>query len=212
MRQRDTVFLVGGDARNLYLCELLQRAGYPVQSYGLRPDDRNRPLQQSLDEAALVVLSATPMPDDLIPAVGGAIPLQQVLQGCGAHVPVVGNFARQATALPANLVDLNRNETYLTENAHLTAQAAVGILLQESPLCGHTCLVCGLGRIGLYLCHLLMGLGATVYAAARSATQRALATQLGAQTLPLQDAVLCFPRAQKASGKPVQELCPPGTA
>ena len=74
-----------------------------------------------------------------------------------------------------------RRPGFVTGNAALTAEAAVGLLLRESPraLQGSRCLILGFGRIGKLLAQKLAAFGAQVSVAARRETDRALAEALG---------------------------------
>ena len=75
---------------------------------------------------------------------------------------------------------------FVLGNAALTAEGAVGVLLEESErsLCGSRALVSGFGRIGRLLALKLKALGAQVTAAARRAESRAEAEALGCEALP----------------------------
>ena len=62
---------------------------------------------------------------------------------------------------PERLLDLSRDEDFLSENAYLTALATVGILLTEEgrALCDLKCGIIGYGRIGRALTNLITFIG-----------------------------------------------------
>ncbi len=70
-----------------------------------------------------------------------------------------------------------KDEIYVIENAALTAEGALELVMRRSNrgLAGMEVLVTGYGRIGTFLAGMLSGLGARVTVAARSDTARAAA-------------------------------------
>ena len=74
-----------------------------------------------------------------------------------------------------------KDEIYVIENAALTAEGALELLMRRSnrALAGMEVLVSGYGRIGAFLAGMLSGLGARVTVAARSETARAAARARG---------------------------------
>lgn len=72
----------------------------------------------------------------------------------------------------AHCQDYYDREELVVGNAYLTAEAAVGLAIQEyqGTLLGSRCLVTGFGRIGKALCAMLRGMGARVSCAARRAS------------------------------------------
>ena len=79
-----------------------------------------------------------------------------------------------------------RRPGFVLGNAALTAEGAVGLLLQESERClfGSRALVSGFGRIGRLLAGKLAALGVSVAVAARREESRAEAEALGCEALP----------------------------
>ncbi len=74
-----------------------------------------------------------------------------------------------------------KDEIYVIENAALTAEGALELLMRRSnrALAGMEVLVAGFGRIGGFLAGMLSALGAHVTVAARSETARAAARARG---------------------------------
>ena len=99
---------------------------------------------------------------------------------------LIGGGLGEATVSAAlrgglRVADLLRRETLAVGNAALTAEGAIGRMIEQSEraLWGGRALVLGWGRIGRILALRLAALGARVTVAARSARDRALAEALG---------------------------------
>lgn len=109
-----------------------------------------------------------------------------------------GNLATLLTLLPKSIVviggnldrpeldyyttiDLLQDETYLAENAQITAHCAVKLALNQLPVILDNCpiLVLGWGRIGKCLARLLRQMGAKVTVCARKETDRSILKALG---------------------------------
>ncbi len=80
-----------------------------------------------------------------------------------------------------------QDEIYVIENAALTAEGALELLMRRSNrgLAGMEVLVAGFGRIGRFLAGMLFALGAHVTVAARSETARAAARAVGYQAVDI---------------------------
>ena len=121
-----------------------------------------------------------------------ALPLSELWASLWPGQLVIGGkFSEQSAAEALReklaLADLMRRADFVTGNAALTAEAAVGLLMRESERAvqGSRCLVLGFGRIGKALAHKLHALGAQVTVAARKDADRALAEALGHESLAL---------------------------
>ena len=108
-----------------------------------------------------------------------------------------------------------RDEIYVIENAALTAEGALELLMRRSNrgLAGMEVLVAGFGRIGSFLAGMLSGLGARVTVAARSQRARAAARARGCKAVditqipPVFDAVVNTIPAPVLSGDYGGALC-----
>lgn len=80
-----------------------------------------------------------------------------------------------------------KDQIYVIENAALTAEGALELLMRRSNrgLAGMEVLVVGSGRIGSFLAGMLSALGAHVTVAARSETARAAARARGCQAVDI---------------------------
>lgn len=190
--------LVGGDERAALLGELLLLDGHSVGCFALEkarmpaPIQRCGCLQSCVYRADCVILPApaekagllnTPLSDVLLPMgelLGALWPGQLI---CGGKFSEASRA--QAMRGKLRLEDVLERADYCAMNAALTAEGALGLLCRESgrALAGSSVLVCGWGKIGKLLALKLHALGAELYAAARSASDRAMIEALGLHAL-----------------------------
>ncbi len=189
--------VIGGDGRMAVLAKMLERdSGCRLFLNGASPaPDKNElhgvratvlPVPCSFNG---VHLSCT---SDNAPRLGELTEL--FWQGTvvfGGRLPKEVRELCAARGIPCH--DLLEDEALLLENAALTAEGTLEILLRELPraLRGAEVLVFGFGRIGQALARCLVPLGAQVSVAARSDAQLALARCMGCNSLPLSDPSLC---------------------
>lgn len=190
-----TFGVIGGDRRQAYLAELLQRDGYAVRTYGL--SQWNAPGNTSLEGAAASDAAVLPMPlcrEAGILNCGGVqiatadlFPLLQKprLTAAGKINPAQ---YREAEAADVELTDYLLREETAVANAVPTAEGAIQLAMEQLPetLCGCDCLVIGFGRIGKLLAHRLSGLGARVSVSARTYGDLAWISAMGWQALQTQ--------------------------
>ena len=190
--------VVGGDGRSARLCSLLSGDGHKVQNFALEKaqpaaeGNRAGCLQSCLYGADCVVLPCpserggvlnTPLSDNVIrmEELMGALWPGQIL--CGA------SFSDLSCALALRekiaLVDMLRRSDFALGNAAISAEGALGLLLEKSPRTAFDSrvLICGWGRIGKLLALKLKGLGAHVTVAARKSADRAMVRALGMEAM-----------------------------
>ncbi len=111
---------------------------------------------------------------------GGGI-LAHILADLPENVTVIGGNLHHPSLAGMKTVDLLQDQQYVAENAAITADCAVRIMLKELPIVVRNCpvLVIGWGRIGKCLAQLLKAMGAAVTVAARKETDRAMVCALG---------------------------------
>ena len=188
------VALVGGDRRSALLAQLLWRDGHRVRCYALEkallPAEitRDSCLPAALYGADAVILPVPAEKGPLLntPLSAQNLTLEELWDNLWPEQWVFGGGFGEASAARALqggqiLCDLLRRPGFVTGNAALTAEAAVGILIRESEgsLRHSRCLLLGCGRIGKLLARKLAGLGADVTVMARKAADRALIAELG---------------------------------
>ena len=136
----------------------------------------------SIEEAAswceLAVLPVRPVKDGFLntPFSHERIGIRELLRML-SEKPIYSGCAKQLQAYTSGGVyDYTIDEGFLYRNAELTAEGALGILLNdyEGAVMDARILVTGFGRIGKMLTRMLGALGADVTVAARKASDRAL--------------------------------------
>lgn len=200
--------VIGGDRRAALLCRLLAADGQRVHSYALEhaelPPEIPKAgcLQGCLYGADAVVLPTPAEKSGLLNAPYAAAPcpmdtlIETLWPGqllCGG---LLGEERRRAAVKGGVTVrDFMATPAFVTANAAVTAEGAVGLLLQESErtLMGSRALVCGWGRIGRALAPRLRALGAQVTVAARDAAQRAEARSCGCEALAYEALAAALP-------------------
>ena len=190
--------VVGGDRRAALLAELLLRDGHRVRSFALEkaamPAEiaRDGCLHSCVYGADCVILPVPAENGPLLytPLSAQSLPLEELWPSLWPGQLVLGGKFSEQSAAEAQraklaLADLLRRPGFVTANAALTAEAALGLLLRESEraLAGSRCLILGYGRIGKALAQRLKALGARVLVAARKEADRALAEALGMVSL-----------------------------
>ena len=186
--------VIGGDKRTEHLAALLLRDGHRLRSFALEraalsPEiSRESCLQSCVYGADCVLL---PLPAER----GGRLhaPLSAEELGMPALIEalwpgqlLIGGGLQEETVTAAlrgglRVADLLRQPALAVGNAALTAEGAIGRLIEHSEraLWSGRALVLGWGRIGRILALRLSALGAAVTVAARSARDRAMAEALG---------------------------------
>ncbi len=177
MHLKRTFAVIGGDLRQRYLLRQLRGLGFPAAAYRV-PDteDSAADLSGCLQGANVLIL---PMP------AGSSVPLADILDAAEPDALVCGGMLGSAEALlrarGISFYDYAQDEALLLQNAELTAEAAVPLLLERlsGPLVGSRILLCGFGRIGKLLARKLKALGADVTVSARKPQDLELAHILG---------------------------------
>ena len=186
--------VIGGDKRTEHLAAQLLRDGHRLRSFALEraalPPEISREscLQSCVYGADCVLL---PLPAER----GGRLhaPLSAEELGMPALIEalwpgqlLIGGALREETVTAAlrgglRVADLLRQPALAVGNAALTAEGAIGRLIEHSEraLWSGRALVLGWGRIGRILALRLSALGAQVTVAARGARDRAMAEALG---------------------------------
>lgn len=191
--------IIGGDLRQLYAADALERRNCQTSLFGLELCERtdSRLQAESLSEAmtgADFLLLPLPMEREAqrlnAPYARTPIVLPELLGRVRAGTPVFGGkvreaLRRQAETLHLNLLDYAEEETFQIQNAVITAEGAIQLAMETmiGTLHGSRCLVIGYGRIGKALAGMLHGLGAQVCVSARRPEDRAWIRAAGYEAL-----------------------------
>ena len=181
------VAIIGGDLRFAYLTQLLRDHGLDARAVALERAELPGLCRDKLDaigEAEYLVLNS-PVRPTLAPR---PVDLESVLAQAGQGARLIFAGPEPAPALPTDSFsswDLSINETFLRQNAGLTAEAALVAAAAKMPdsLADVRTLVIGWGRIGRALTERLVALGGAVTVASRSARSRSQAQARGASAI-----------------------------
>lgn len=182
LKKERSLWVVGGDLRQVKLAELLTDDGHWVQTYAMehRPEPTELPGSDTLrgiERADCVILPLpvtveegiihTPLSDQKLPVKTLLDALRPGQLVCAGRV--TEEFRKQAEERGLTLCDYFAREELAIRNAVPTAEGAIQIAMEELPttLFGTRVLVIGYGRLGKLLAHRLKGLGARVTVSAR---------------------------------------------
>lgn len=197
------IAIFGGDKRNYYMAELLEKEGYQVFTYGLtRSSDEIRAcganVEESLDsimEQADILIGPIPFSRDgntIFTNSEWVIGIDEFCRNIKkGHIIFGGNItpAVQKTSLEreAYCYDYMRNDDIALKNAVATAEGTIAEAIMESDrnLFQSNCLVLGYGKCGKALADRLHQLGAHVTVAARREEQLMEIENNQLQSLPI---------------------------
>lgn len=185
--------VIGGDLRQVYAAELLCHRGHSVSVYStVRIPKGALPCASAMEAVADADAAILPIPTT---GVGGFI------RGAESLLPSMlrSHLASGSILLGGNLsaalvssarergirtFDYLNSESFVLENAYLTAQAALGILLSELPVSLYRTRIAilGFGRIGKFLSRMLRALGAEITVFARRSSDLSMAQLIGVET------------------------------
>lgn len=187
--------VMGGDARIAQLCRMLALEGHEVRTFALERAgqmDGVTAAASAREAAAGAGCVVLPLPvsagGELLSAPLGATEhrMEEILDAVEPESIVCGGRVDTQTEALARrrhiqIADYYRREELVVKNAVATAEGAVGIIMQETPvtLWRSRVLVIGYGRVGKLLSHRLAGMGAAVTVSARSHGDKAWIEAMG---------------------------------
>ena len=194
--------LMGGDGRSVRLAELLRADGHEVRAFALERamEGCATSAAEAAAGAGCIVLPLPSMKNGRLfaPFSAGERAVPPLLAAVSPGTPVIAGGAEEELRAACRrgglpLTDLLRREDFALRNAELTAEGAVGLLLQgEGALRDSEVLIAGFGRIGRRLASKLLGMGARVTVLARAPADRVLAELTGCRAVrDAQDAGRC---------------------
>ncbi|MEL7606502.1 MAG: dipicolinate synthase subunit DpsA [Sedimentibacter saalensis] len=173
--------ILGGDKRSLELGKLLMKDGRDVCIYGFDMLEEYNNETVSLNEAieyADVIVGPLPFSTDNLnvnaPFSNKAISIDMVLDFMSEKQMIIGgkfNIEHEKKLKNKNIksADYFKREEMQILNAIPTAEGAIQIAMEETPVTIHNSnvIVLGYGRIGRVLSKMLYGIGANVHVSAR---------------------------------------------
>ena len=185
------ILIIGGDLRQTHLFDIFVKKGYRVHSLHvpLLPDTFNNafsyqilifPIPFSKDGKNISTDAKLDFPVDCL---NHLINNDTIIIG-GKFTT---DFLSHNNLAAKKIIDLTDLETFSTENAVATAEAAISkaILNSSVNLCHENALVLGYGKCGRAIASRLCALSANTYVAARNTNSRLLAGSYGNNTLEL---------------------------
>ncbi len=176
VRKMKKIAIIGGDNRLKTVKNHLEVSGYTVDTLGLYEND-NAVLQKSD-----IILLPVPTTKDGInvftPLTGKKIPLKLIEENVGQNQTVLCcNYHFDG----CNCIDYNRLDSYALLGAIPTAEGAIKLAIENTPitLWGARVLVIGYGRVGKVLADRLKGLCCNLTVSARKTSDFALLKALG---------------------------------
>lgn len=167
--------VVGGDERQLYTSEKFSKMGYEVRQFGISGHKRGEENIEDVLREANYVLLPVPVTKDgyrlnsekeiLLSEMVKMIPKNSVVFA-GKLPPFFKDHLRNERI---RFYDYYEDQDFLWENADITAEAGVSVIMNEATaaLKELKILICGFGRIGKLLAKKLADLGADITVAAR---------------------------------------------
>lgn len=181
---KETILILGGDARNEQLCRLMETDGCPVRHLPALPDGDT--LQRVMQQADIVVLPTPVSRGEALTGDRSQTPWQTVFPLFSPRQRVFGGgfSTAQRVSLQARAVrftDFLDCAQFVRFNAALTAQGALRLLLENTAqyLPQQRVLIAGYGNVGQETAKWLCGVGCRCTVAARSASQRKRAENAG---------------------------------
>ncbi len=174
--------ILGGDKRQIYLAEYLQKSGNTVKLFANNALDLSafncaEALTDTLEHTDILLL---PLPCSKngvtlnAPFYEKKIELQDIIANCPKKVIILGGklptpFVTAAATKGIVAVDYANDEALQIANAIPTAEEAIKIAIEntETTLYSSNILITGFGRIGKILARYLRALGASVTVSAR---------------------------------------------
>ncbi|MBO5059503.1 MAG: dipicolinate synthase subunit DpsA [Clostridia bacterium] len=171
---KSTIYVVGGDMRQVTVAELLKEEGFAVTTVGLSED---RIDLRELKKAEAVIFPIPVSYDNVYintPLSKRRITISEVLDELSRDCIVLGaciseETERQLQERKLRYIDYYKREELIVKNAIPTAEGAIEIALSEMPitLFKSRVLVMGYGRVGKVMADRLRAMGAIVTVSAR---------------------------------------------
>ncbi|MBP3469847.1 MAG: dipicolinate synthase subunit DpsA [Lachnospiraceae bacterium] len=198
----EKVIVLGGDHRQYYLADTLQKNGYHVCSYGVLMPEKNNiewikpdKVKQEIRESEMIVLPIPVSVDGKTirqETADDVLLLSELYDGIRAGQKIYGGILSEqlrsvCREKEAFCYDFMEDESVAVGNAVATAEGAVAeaILLGDETIHGKDCLVIGYGKCGAVLADKLKGLQAKVTVMARNPVSRAKARSMGYEVRPM---------------------------
>lgn len=189
---------IGGDARMRYLAESCRTDGIAVTEFGTE-EKTEETLAQALDGASIVWLGVPAVSEAgtvSAPYASVCVSAESLLEKLPPKRMVVGGmfpkeFVQKAKEKDIFLVDYAKREDFAAENALLTAEAVLSLLISNTKYSLRDAKIClwGYGRISTALLPMLTALGAQTVVASGSFSKHPWIRAAGGQPMSYAESV-----------------------
>lgn len=183
MKEEINISIIGGDERALHASRFLLNMGFDVSLYGFDKNDSGDDLTSMLNLATCVLLPLNLQNDVIKTADGRSVSLDKVISAAknGAKFFCETKTLKFLSSfLPSEqCFDINLSREFVIMNSAITAEGAIGIVMNNTKLavCDMRVSVLGYGNLGKIVAEKLVALGADVTVFARSETARKAAAK-----------------------------------
>ena len=188
------VIFLGGDMRQKYASEYINANGISSKTYmtfeydfNVRNDINNSdavvmPLPISYDGVYLNMKSNTKISLNDIITIS---PKSSII--LGGNIPI--DIIEYAESIEKKIIDYNKNESFLINNALLSAEGAIYYAMEKmsGSIYGSQIAIWGFGRIGKILAYMLKSQGANITIFARKDIDRAWSNIIGYKAIRISD-------------------------
>ncbi|MCL1934910.1 MAG: hypothetical protein FWF57_00805 [Defluviitaleaceae bacterium] len=154
------ISIVGGDIRNFYLKNILEKEGHEIDLFGFENLENKEKKEFKLND---IIISGIPFlqNNNIFTTHGDEINFANFLNSISERtILIAGNIPN----ISCKKIDLLQDEIFLKKNAHLTAEGVLQLSLKETDfsLIGANVMIIGFGRIGSILAKMFNNLFANV--------------------------------------------------
>lgn len=193
---KKTVYVIGGDLRQITVADMLEKEGFNVYTIGLSDKDYDIKL---LERADIIILPIPVSYDNIYinaPFARERIAIREVIDSISPECFVLGacispDQERMLTSKKIRYADYYKRDELIIKNAIPTAEGAIEIALAEMPitLFESKVLITGYGRVGKVLAERLKALGAEVTVSARKCADFAWIEEKGMKFIHTNDLI-----------------------
>ena len=197
--EKETFAIIGGDARNVYIKEILKADGHFVRSFALTNDEmaQGKSMENAIENCKYII-GPTPFSTDDMFINTSLIEKKLYIDDFLCKIQpkqklFAGSVSRACREMfeqyQVDAVDFLLKKELAALNAITTAEGALKTAIENAPVTihGSKAMVVGYGNIGKILARYLYALGAKTYVAAKRAESLAEAFGNGASSVKIEE-------------------------
>lgn len=184
MKEKINIAVIGGDERSYHAANALRQTGFDVSLLGFGKADTHTDISSAVSNADCIVLPINLSSDVIKTSDGRAISLSEVILTSKKHVTIIcGGKAKKflSSFLPSvHCFDINLSSEFVIMNSAITAEGAMGIIIEctDLAICDMKAAILGFGNVGSITAKKLSALGADVTVFARKEAARTEALKI----------------------------------